>query len=104
MRLLRIQKRKHTNLFFQFKELDPKENCVQVYIRTDDIDKLYQYLLNENIKINPNGYLQIKGWGQKEFSILDPDSNLLTFGQYIKKIKTASQRLFLILKKSSPNK
>lgn len=24
--------------------------------------------------------LQTKPWGQKEFSLLDPDNNLLTFG------------------------
>ena len=28
--------------FFEFKGLDPKENYGQVYIRTEDIDKLYQ--------------------------------------------------------------
>ena len=27
------------------------------------------------------GHLQIKPWGQKEFSLLDPDYNLLTFGE-----------------------
>jgi hypothetical protein len=32
---------------------------------------------------HPNGHLAIKPWGQKEFSILDPDNNLLTFGQNI---------------------
>jgi hypothetical protein len=29
------------------------------------------------------GHLQIKPWQQKEFSLLDPDNNLLTFGQSI---------------------
>lgn len=66
--------------FFEFKDLDPKENYGQVYIRTDDIDLLYQSLL---ACIHPNGTLQIKPWGQKEFSVLDPDHNLLTFGQSI---------------------
>lgn len=69
--------------FFEFKELDPKENYGQVYIRTDDIDTYYQSLLDKNVRIHPNGPLDIKPWGQKEFSILDPDSNLLTFGQSI---------------------
>jgi len=27
--------------------------------------------------------LETKPWGQKEFSVLDPDNNLLTFGQSI---------------------
>lgn len=69
--------------FFEFKELDPRENYGQVYIRTDDIDKLYQSLLDKKTSIHPNGSLQIKPWGQKEFSLLDPDNNLLTFGQSI---------------------
>ncbi|PXY43590.1 bleomycin resistance protein [Flavobacterium hydrophilum] len=69
--------------FFEFKELDPKENYGQVYIRTDDIDSLYQSLLDNKTSIHPNGYLQVKPWGQKEFSLLDPDNNLLTFGQSI---------------------
>ena len=67
--------------FFEFKELDPKENYGQVYIRTDDIDRLYQVLLDNNTRIHPNGPLQNKPWGQREFALLDPDHNLLTFGQ-----------------------
>lgn len=69
--------------FFEFKGLDPKENYGQVYIRTDDIDKLYQSFLDNKISIHPNGHLQTKPWGQKEFALLDPDNNLLTFGQNI---------------------
>jgi len=69
--------------FFEFKELDPKENYGQIYIRTDDIDRLYQSLIDNNIKIHPNGHLETKPWGQKEFALLDPDNNLITFGQSI---------------------
>ncbi len=64
--------------FFEF-----KENYGQVYIRTDNIDRFYQLLLDNKTSIHPNGPLEIKPWGQKEFSILDPDNNLLTFGQSI---------------------
>lgn len=71
--------------FFEFKELDPKENYGQVYIRIHGIDDFYQTLLDNNIGIHPNGKLESKPWGQKEFSILDPDNNLLTFGQHIEK-------------------
>ena len=67
--------------FFEFKEIDPKENYGQIYIRTNDIDSLYQSFLDNNVSIHQNGALQTKPWGQKEFSILDPDNNLLTFGQ-----------------------
>lgn len=67
--------------FFEFKELDPMKNYGQVYIRTNDIDHLYQSFLDKMTSIHPNAPLEIKPWGQKEFSLLDPDNNLLTFGQ-----------------------
>ena len=67
--------------FFEFKALDPKENYGQVYIRTSNIEEFYQFLLDNKTSIHPYGKLEIKSWGQKEFSILDPDNNLLTFGQ-----------------------
>jgi hypothetical protein len=67
--------------FFEFKELDPLTNYGQVYIRTDAIYNFYQTILDNKTWIHPNGQLEIKPWGQKEFSILDPDNNLLTFGE-----------------------
>lgn len=67
--------------FFEFKELDTEQNFGQVYIRTDNIDKLYQTLLDNKVRVHPNGQLELKPWGQREFSLLDPDKNLLTFGQ-----------------------
>jgi len=67
--------------FFEFKDLVPAENYGQVYIRTNDIDGFYKFLLDHKISIHPNGQLAIKPWGQKEFSLLDPDNNLLSFGQ-----------------------
>ena len=69
--------------FFEFKELDPKENYGQVYVRTDEIDQLYQSMLDRKLSIHPAGHLQVKPWGQKEFAMLDPDNNLLTFGQSV---------------------
>lgn len=67
--------------FFEFKDLEPAENYGQVYIRTDDIDKLYEFALAKELNLPKAGHLQTKPWGQREFSILDPDNNLLTFGQ-----------------------
>jgi hypothetical protein len=80
---LMIEKDRIQIHFFEFKTLNPKENYGQVYIRTDNIEALYQALLDKKTPIHPNGPLETKPWGQKEFSILDPDSNLLTFGQNI---------------------
>ncbi|ASS49118.1 MAG: Bleomycin resistance protein [Candidatus Fluviicola riflensis] len=80
---LMVQKDNIQLHFFLFKELDPKENYGQIYIRTEVIDELYQSMLDRKVAIHPNGALQLKPWGQKEFSLLDPDYNLLTFGQSI---------------------
>lgn len=80
---LMVQKDSIQIHFFEFKTLDPKENYGQVYIRTDDISRLYQTLLDNKVRIHPNGQLELKPWGQREFSLLDPDHNLLTFGQSV---------------------
>ena len=69
--------------FFLFKDLIPAENYGQLYIRVNQIDDLYQSFLDKDIPIHPNGKLQTKPWRQKEFSILDPDNNLITFGESI---------------------
>jgi len=67
--------------FFEFKDLDPKENYGQVYIRTNEIDELYQSAMDKKLPMPEAGHLQVKPWRQKEFSLLDPDNNLLTFGE-----------------------
>jgi catechol 2,3-dioxygenase-like lactoylglutathione lyase family enzyme len=64
--------------FFQHTELNPAENYGQVYIRTNNIDEWYRFVQSKEVKAMP---LQTKPWGQKEFALLDPDNNLLTFGQ-----------------------
>lgn len=78
---LMVQKDNIEIHFFEYKELKPTENDGQVYIRTDNIEELFQTMLDRHLDIHPSGHLQVKPWGQKEFSILDPDNNLLTFGQ-----------------------
>lgn len=67
--------------FFEFKALDPKENYGQIYIRVHNIDEFYKCLVDNNVEIHPNGHLENKPWNQREFSLLDPNGNLLTFGQ-----------------------
>lgn len=69
--------------FFEFVDLDPKQNYGQVYVRVRDIEQVYQALVDRAIPIHPNGHLETKPWGQKEFALLDPDHNLLTFGESI---------------------
>lgn len=69
--------------FFLFKEINPKENYGMVYIRVSGIEEFYQNLQNAHVEIHPNGNLQTKPWGVKEFALLDPTSNLLTFGEKV---------------------
>ena len=78
---LMVQKDNIQIHFFEFKELNPAENYGQVYIRTGDIGEWYQLALDKKLAMPEAGHLQIKPWRQKEFSLLDPDNNLLTFGQ-----------------------
>ncbi len=67
--------------FFEYKNLEPANNYGQVYIRIDEIDELYDTFLKNKVDIHPNGKLEDKPWMQREFSLLDPDNNLLTFGK-----------------------
>lgn len=67
--------------FFHHPELDPLSNDGQVYIRVRDIDALYRSLMDRGVAIHPNGALANRPWGQREFALLDPDHNLLTFGE-----------------------
>lgn len=64
--------------FFLYEDLNPKENYGQVYIRTDQIDAVYDQFVKQGVSVSA---LENKPWQQREFSILDPDHNLLTFGQ-----------------------
>ncbi len=78
---LMVQKDNIQLHFFEFADLDPAENYGGVYIRTDDIEELYRSMLDKELSIHPAGHLESKPWGQKEFAMLDPDNNLLTFGE-----------------------
>lgn len=69
--------------FFVFSDLNPLENYGQVYIRTNSINEVYASFLANNVAIHPAGPLETKPWGQREFALLDPDHNLLTFGQTV---------------------
>ena len=50
------------------------------YVDVEDIDALYKELASFNI-IHPNGKLEDKPYGMREFSVLDEDGNLMKFGQ-----------------------
>lgn len=69
--------------FFIYEDLNPNQNYGQVYIRTSDINGLYAEFIAMQVAIHPASPLQTKPWGQKEFALLDPDNNLLTFGEAV---------------------
>ena len=69
--------------FFELAALNPAENYGMIYLRVSNIEELYKTFVECGIPIHPNGNLETKHWQQKEFSILDPDSNLLTFGENV---------------------
>lgn len=67
--------------FFEHKTLDPKQNYGQAYVRTNDVDLLHDSFRQKGVALQPREQPESKAWGQREFSLLDPDHNLLTFGQ-----------------------
>jgi hypothetical protein len=67
--------------FFRDNEFDPLKNDGMCYIRIQNIDEFYQELKGGGMTFV--GKLEAKPWGQKEFAIIDPDHNLLTFGERI---------------------
>jgi uncharacterized glyoxalase superfamily protein PhnB len=52
------------------------------YIYVTDIDVLYKELSQKDV-IHPNGNLEDKPWGMREFAIVDTEGNLLRIGQVI---------------------
>lgn len=74
----------HTELhLFSFPTLQPAKSDFMIYLRVQNIDALYAEVQQKNITIHPNGMLSVKPWKQKEFSVLDPNGTLLTFGQTV---------------------
>ncbi len=68
--------------FFAFPGLQPSKSDFMIYLRMDaGIDVYYQKLQQRGVAIHPNGPLELKPWQQWEFSLLDPNGTLLTFGQ-----------------------
>ena len=68
--------------FFRFETLQPEKSDFMIYLRIDnEIEKLYQDIQDHGIEIHPDGKLETKTWGMNEFSLIDPNGTLLTFGE-----------------------
>ncbi|WOK07966.1 VOC family protein [Imperialibacter roseus] len=67
--------------FFSFPTIVPAKSDFMIYVRVSEgIEKLYDGYLHSmpTFRVTP---LLTQPWGQKEFSISDPNGTLLTFGQ-----------------------
>lgn len=56
----------------------PRETACRITV--EGIEELFQTFSAKGV-IHPNGSLALKPWGVWEFSVLDPDGNLVTFQQ-----------------------
>ena len=56
-----ILKKDHIEIhFFEFKDLNPLENYGQIYIRTEEIQEIYQSIISKNIKFLKRFYFLFK--------------------------------------------
>ncbi|GAA4469981.1 VOC family protein [Nibrella saemangeumensis] len=65
---------------FLLPTLNPLDNYGMCYMRISGIDAFYQTCLTHNI-LAKQGQLEERPWGVREFSIVDVNGNLLTFGE-----------------------
>ena len=72
--------------FFAHKELVPAESSAGCYIRVLDVESIYRAISPSQLPrtgIPRMDTLEDKPWGLREFSVVDPDGNLLRIGQII---------------------
>ena len=58
--------------------IPPGKSDTMFRVGVRGIDSLYEHCQGEGI-VHPNGLLEEKPWGSREFSVTDHDGNLLTF-------------------------
>jgi catechol 2,3-dioxygenase-like lactoylglutathione lyase family enzyme len=58
-----------------------------IYVRVNNLDMLYNNFLGNGLEVKDKAGISMQPvqqtWGMKEFSVVDPDGNRLTFGQRI---------------------
>ena len=63
-------------------DVDPKTNMCSTYVYVRGVDTLYEQCKAEGI-LRQNAWLADRPYGVRDFSLIDPDGNLLTFGERI---------------------
>lgn len=61
-------------------DLDPKTNPCTTYVYVTGVRKFYAQCQSEGV-LRQNAWLGDKDYGMRDFSLVDPDGNLLTFGE-----------------------
>jgi uncharacterized glyoxalase superfamily protein PhnB len=68
--------------FYQNKNIKPTQSDKMIYLRVSEkINTLYEEFIQKGVQMAQLGKLEKKPWGQTEFSIIDNNGTLLTFGQ-----------------------
>lgn len=70
--------------FFAFEEISPDQNYAQCYWRVQDVDALYAECHAAGLPSSGTPRLvpvENKPWGTREFSMSDPNGNLVRVGQ-----------------------
>jgi catechol 2,3-dioxygenase-like lactoylglutathione lyase family enzyme len=60
-------------------EIPKQTGC---YVRVTDVQAVYEECQKLGV-VHPNGPLENKPWGIRQFSILDNSGNIIHFGEYI---------------------
>ena len=60
-------------------EIPKQTGC---YVRVSGVKELYEECQSLDI-VHPNGKLEDKPWGIRQFSILDNSGNIIHFGEYL---------------------
>jgi len=68
--------------FYQNRVMNVQKNNTMLYLRVNEhIQDLHSKAVTYPLPFSVLGKLEEKSWGEIEFSLLDPNHNLLTFGQ-----------------------
>jgi catechol 2,3-dioxygenase-like lactoylglutathione lyase family enzyme len=72
--------------FFSFKDISPAQNYAQCYWRVNDVDALYAEFRAAGLSRSGTPRLESvedKPWGMREFSVIDPNGNLVRIGRQV---------------------
>ncbi|MFB2834602.1 glyoxalase superfamily protein [Floridanema evergladense] len=78
-----IVKRDNAEIFLVKSDYHDLAKEISLRLQVTGIDRLYQELLSQDSEIiHPNGKLETKPWGPKEFSVIDLVGVCLTFYEF----------------------